>query len=154
MKSKESHIFLDSPIKKGKFESSFLIEKKGLDKMEEKSLHDACDFQCDQKETSMNQNSFIPEWETFTDTSFSKLLSARADSLSQTEDSTVDLVTIAKFEELARATKNFDSTLLIGSGSFGDVFLADLEVGGRLTKVAVKQFKPVFYFRLRRLISI
>ena len=112
-----------------------------------------CDSQSDQTETFLNQNSFIPEWETFTET-FSELLSASADSLSQTEDSTVDLVTIAKFEELARATKDFDSKLLIGSGSFGDVFLADLEVGGRLTKIAVKRFKPVFYFRLRRLISI
>ncbi|XP_065837719.1 uncharacterized protein [Oscarella lobularis] len=112
---------------------------KGTEDLDE--VDRTCDSQCDQKETSMNQNSFIPEWEKFTET-FSEFFSASADCLAQTEDSTVDLVTISKFEELARATKDFDSTLLIGSGSFGDVFLADLEVGGRLTKVAVKRFKP------------
>ena len=104
-----------------------------------------CCSQSRQMETSLNQNSFIPEWEKFTETSFSELLSASAASFAQAEDSTVDLVAVAKFEELARATDNFDSRLLIGSGSFGDVFLADFKVGGRLTKVAVKRFKPVFY---------
>ena len=119
---------------------------KGTEDLDE--VDRTCDSQSGQTETSLNQNSFIPEWEKFIET-FSELLSASADCLAQTEDSTVDLVTIAKFEELALATKDFDLKLLIGSGSFGDVFLADLEVGGRETKIAVKRFKPVFYLRLR-----
>ena len=105
--------------------------------------------QCDQTNSKRDSDCFEPAWESFTESTFSVILSSAASFEVKSEEGQ-NCITITKFETLARATDDFDGISMqhggcrLGSGSFGDVFLGRLSVNGMERDVAIKRFKPVF----------
>ena len=47
------------------------------------------------------------------------------------------------FNDVIRATNNFSDAKKLGSGTFGDVYEAEMNLNGQETTVAVKKFKIV-----------